>query len=75
MNDKVKERGAQPNIASDSAQELNEFRTAQERARKLRDEAIARERARVETVTAALEITPEELLGLPARKRRRSQSQ
>ena len=60
--------------ASDKAfdnDELSEFREAEERARSLREEALAREQNRVRAVMAALNATPEELLGLPPRKRRR----
>ncbi len=54
------------------SEELREFREAEEHARTLRQEAIAREQARLRAVIAALNTTPEELLGLPARKRRSS---
>ncbi len=54
--------------------ELRALREAEEQARTLRQEAIERERARLNAVMAALNVTPEELLGLPARKRRNSKS-
>lgn len=56
------------------SEELRALREAEEAARTLRAEAIAREQARLRAVMAALNATPEELLGLPARKRRNSKS-
>jgi hypothetical protein len=70
MNDVPNEPQTATETGSLDTEELRAVRAAQDRARKLRDKAIAREQARLRAVMAALDVTPEELLGLPARKRR-----
>ena len=70
MNEVANEPQAASDTASVDSEELRAVKAAQERARKLRDKAIAREQVRLRAVMAALDVTPEELLGLPARKRR-----
>ena len=72
MNERQDNSEAVVNAAVLDNEQLRELRAAEQCARTLREEAIAREQARLRAVMQALNVTAEELLGLPPRKRRRS---
>ena len=51
-------------------EEFRELRAAQNRAQKLREQTMTRERERLVAIAAILEVSLEELVGLPKRQRR-----
>lgn len=72
MNELLNQAEATPDIASVDSAELQALKEAEQHAQTLRQDAIEREKTRIRAVMAVLKVTPEELLGLPARKRRNS---
>lgn len=69
MNDVKSARGSNREPATE-VEELAALKTARDQTQALRERLIARERARIDAVAAALEVSAEELIGLPARRRR-----
>jgi len=70
MADTSRTGSALPAAAPLDGEEFRELKAAQNRAQKLRDQTIAKERARIEAIAALLEVSIEELVGLPKRQRR-----